>query len=301
MSNIISNKQISGGLPRGWDMPELRDRSQDRKYFTQLPNLIDDSGLSPYAVRLYLHIKRRAGENGSCYETCRGMAEACKMGRSTISKARRELEAAGLIDVEIRPGQHGHLSGYTITVIDIWPTNIEYYNDQSMAGTGESDSQSTAGTGKDDDQSTRETPPVRQINPTSPPDELKEEPIKNNQIKEERKSQKFFTIFDVSRIFCAETSWNCLPSSWGESLRQNLRDVLQTIGEADFKIRVHAAAEYARNYKSVKDGHPANLLNAWWADYVLTGEIPKSKEIPKEKSEFDRATERIQRAARMSR
>jgi hypothetical protein len=35
-----------------------------RKYRIEIPNLIDDAGLSVYALRLYVHLKRVTGAEG---------------------------------------------------------------------------------------------------------------------------------------------------------------------------------------------------------------------------------------------
>ncbi|HLB31197.1 MAG TPA: helix-turn-helix domain-containing protein [Gammaproteobacteria bacterium] len=117
----------------------VKDRSGDRKYFTQIPHLIDDAMLSPYAVRVYLRIKRRAGESGECFESVRSLADACCMSKSQAARAITELKGAGMIDVTKRKAKHGHFAGNTITIRDIWPQNIQKYasqnNDVSLVGT----------------------------------------------------------------------------------------------------------------------------------------------------------------------
>ena len=107
---------------------ELQDQTNDRRYFTILPNMLDDSELSPYAVRLYLRIKRRAGEDGKCWENSRHLAEGCRMSRSQVTRAKDELKQAGLIRIEKRAAGHGHFPGHLITTVDIWQANIEKYS-----------------------------------------------------------------------------------------------------------------------------------------------------------------------------
>lgn len=99
-----------------------------RKYRIELPNLIDDLGLSPYACRLYLHIKRRAGarSDGYCEEGYRRMAKICRMSLTTVSRARQELEDAKLIEIERQASGRPHPE--RIRIVDIWTENFERYS-----------------------------------------------------------------------------------------------------------------------------------------------------------------------------
>jgi hypothetical protein len=106
------------------------DNGDERKFFALIPNLIDDLELSPYAVRLYLHIKRRTGEvpGGVCFETSSNIAKICKMSTGSVSKAKKELKAAGLISIAQRKRGHGEFDGHDITINDIWEQNILKYS-----------------------------------------------------------------------------------------------------------------------------------------------------------------------------
>ena len=103
-------------------------KSAERKYWIQLPNLIDDMELSVYAFRLYLHLKRRAGDSGECFESSRNMAKHCNMSEGSISNAKRELVKAGLIYIKTRskPGGEYHV----ITIRDVWHKNMATYGKQ---------------------------------------------------------------------------------------------------------------------------------------------------------------------------
>ena len=83
----------------------VQEEVNERKYWIQIPNLIDELELSPYAVRLYLRLKRRAGENGSCYESSSNLAKGCKMSTHKIVDAKRELQQAGLISIFTEKGK----------------------------------------------------------------------------------------------------------------------------------------------------------------------------------------------------
>ncbi len=89
-----------------------------RKYFTMLPNLYDDAGLTVYEFRLLAHYCRR--EN--CWESLRTTAEICKMSKSQVARARNSLVEIGL--VRMAKGEHGT---YNITVVDKWAENSEVY------------------------------------------------------------------------------------------------------------------------------------------------------------------------------
>ena len=106
----------------------ITDAGDLRKYRTELPNILDDSDLSVHAFRLYVHIKRRAGDGGVCSEGLRGMAKACRMAIGTTQKARAELIKGGYITVEevIAPGKGGGKFEH-ITVVDLWEQNFEHF------------------------------------------------------------------------------------------------------------------------------------------------------------------------------
>jgi hypothetical protein len=61
------------------------------------PAAIDDLGLNPLDVRIYLRICRRAGIEGQCWESIRAMALGCRMAVSRVQEALRLLVEVGLI------------------------------------------------------------------------------------------------------------------------------------------------------------------------------------------------------------
>jgi hypothetical protein len=103
-----------------------------RKYRTEIPNIVDDLGLSVYAYRLYGHIRRVAGETGECFQSTPTLAKACGMSAGKISDAKKELakprsELGGLplIRISKRDQPPGVLTrkGDSIRVTDIWAAN----------------------------------------------------------------------------------------------------------------------------------------------------------------------------------
>jgi hypothetical protein len=97
-----------------------------KKYRTEIPNIVDDSDLSVYAFRLYVHIKRVAGEAGQCYEGSQSLAKNCKMSVGKISAAKQELVDAGFI--RLVPGDWKKGKADTITVVDVWDRNYKTFS-----------------------------------------------------------------------------------------------------------------------------------------------------------------------------
>lgn len=100
-----------------------------RPYRIELPNLVDDLDLSPYAFRLYVHIKRVAGVNGSCYEGGRKLAERCRMSTGQVSAAKKELIEKGLIVRGRKETRGGFVDEFT--PVDLWQQNYDRYCVQS--------------------------------------------------------------------------------------------------------------------------------------------------------------------------
>ena len=111
---------------------QVKDEGDPRKYFFQIPNMIDEMNLSIFAFRLYSHLKRVAGENGSCYQATETLAEKCKMSTGSISTAKKELSDLGLIKIESKKNPQGGWDYHEITITDIWPQNSNKYATSSL-------------------------------------------------------------------------------------------------------------------------------------------------------------------------
>ncbi|MGI8788223.1 MAG: hypothetical protein ACR2HG_10730 [Pyrinomonadaceae bacterium] len=101
----------------------------EKRFFSQLPNLIDDSDLTPYGHRLYVHLLRVCGADGVCTQGVRLLSAWCKMSMTRISKARDELEIKGLVKVQPISTPNG--KGFELKVIDIWNLNVQIYDKDS--------------------------------------------------------------------------------------------------------------------------------------------------------------------------
>jgi hypothetical protein len=90
--------------------------------------------LDPYEYRLYLKLKRIAGDIGSCYMGVNKLADACKMGRDKLIKCKHNLclpreilNGKPLIRIEKRLSEAGDKDSDLITITDIWPENYKYF------------------------------------------------------------------------------------------------------------------------------------------------------------------------------
>lgn len=99
----------------------------ERVFFTQIPNLVDDAGLSVYAYRLYGHLRRVAGEDGSCWESTVTLARKCGISQHKISDAKRELQAKGLIQITDSKNYHWGNALHLIKICDVWAENGSKY------------------------------------------------------------------------------------------------------------------------------------------------------------------------------
>lgn len=105
----------------------IDDEGAAHHYRTELPNIVDEMGLTPYAFRLYAHLKRTAGDGGVCTRGYRNMAAKCSMSVGMVGKARKELVEHGLIRCTTKPkGPHGR-EGYHITICDLWAANMIHF------------------------------------------------------------------------------------------------------------------------------------------------------------------------------
>jgi hypothetical protein len=88
------------------------------KYFTQFPNIIDDSELDPYEFRLLLHYYRV----GECWEGVRKTATICKMSTGKVASTRKALEEKGFITIAMNG------DGIIINLVDLAQKNLNKYS-----------------------------------------------------------------------------------------------------------------------------------------------------------------------------
>lgn len=109
---------------------EIRDEAPIG-HFSQIPNMVDDMGLTPFAYRLYGHLKRVTGENGKCWQSTETISKACGMSMGAVSKAKKELENVWppLIRVTSQKKGDGRIY-HEIFITDIWKINNSFYTEK---------------------------------------------------------------------------------------------------------------------------------------------------------------------------
>jgi Helix-turn-helix domain len=105
----------------------VEDESGDRRYFTQIPNIIFELGMSREAMWLYVHLKRVAGDSGECFQSLNTLAKKTLTSKPTLIKAKAELVRYGLI--RVRQAERGDKPD-VITIRNIWKRNILHFDEQ---------------------------------------------------------------------------------------------------------------------------------------------------------------------------
>ena len=103
----------------------ISDSGVKPRLYWQTPNIIDDLNLSLATFRVYCHLKRVTGEGGISWKTTGQIAEHCKVSKSTVVRAKKELEYLGLIVIHINTQSESHR--HHIEIVDIWQQNIDTY------------------------------------------------------------------------------------------------------------------------------------------------------------------------------
>ncbi len=104
---------------------KIIDRSGDKKYFTQIPNMIVNHSTA-YEQSLYLIMKRLAGEEGSCYASLNFLSGKMGIHKTTVSKTiTKLLKRKWIEEIENKTVKGGKVRQFV--VVDIWPQNIKKY------------------------------------------------------------------------------------------------------------------------------------------------------------------------------
>lgn len=97
--------------------------TDDRAYFTMLPNIVDDADLDPHEFRLLCHYYRV----GETYESNKTTAKKCGMSVRTVQSKRQSLADKGWVELEWTVPTD-HTKGQVIViVIDKWADNVAKY------------------------------------------------------------------------------------------------------------------------------------------------------------------------------
>lgn len=105
------------------------------KFYSIIPH-IDDDDLDAYQMRLLVHIRRRAGSRGVCFESMPAMARATKMGLARTRKSFHELAWLQRIDWKLKRAPKAKYETYHITPCDMMPENIRRLTTPIESDTG---------------------------------------------------------------------------------------------------------------------------------------------------------------------
>ena len=108
---------------------EIRDEAP-HNYFTMIPHIVEALNLTPYAFRLYAHLKRVTGESktGKCWKSTRTLSEACRMSVGSISNAKKELENTYPPLIRIVSKTKDNAIYHEINITDVWQMNNDLGN-----------------------------------------------------------------------------------------------------------------------------------------------------------------------------
>ena len=111
---------------------KLKDESGDKKYYTQIPNMIVNHSTA-YEQSLYLIMKRLAGEGGICYASLNFLAQKMGIHKTTVSKTiTKLLKRKWIKEIELKKVKGGKVRQFSI--IDLWPRNIKEYESKIESG-----------------------------------------------------------------------------------------------------------------------------------------------------------------------
>ena len=209
---------------------KINDESGDRKYFTQLPNIILNHSTANDQA-LYMQMKRYAGEDGKCFATEETLCKKLGIGRKAYWKSRdyllkrKWIKFEGLTQGKTRPIK-------TYSVVDIWKQNIMEYekipSERNISFNAIDNSQ------KEEDKSQKE----HKITPKRDTEE--EHSIKKNQ-EEELTSKTSFaeiqTLIDLfksvnpsyKQFFGNKTERACLTRMLQEHGREKLTELIEVL------------------------------------------------------------------------
>jgi hypothetical protein len=116
----------------------FKNESGDKKYFTQIPNMIVNHSTA-FEQSLYLIMKRLAGEGGHCFASLNFLAEKMGVDKKSVAKTITKLLARKWI-VETEKTKVRGGSVRTFIIIDLWKLNMDNYESGRQVPTEKSGS-----------------------------------------------------------------------------------------------------------------------------------------------------------------
>ena len=114
-----------------------------RDFRTEIPNvvfeLLESGEISNSDFILYSNYRRIAGEHGACWVGSRGLAKKCNLDAKTITKSKINLSRpfdilGGKSLIEITPCDRKSETPDTVTIIDIWRENHNFFKNKLTCG-----------------------------------------------------------------------------------------------------------------------------------------------------------------------
>lgn len=132
--NTKSKKHLKQeNVKNNLDTIQFIDCSGDHKFYSQIPNIIFELGLTTIEIALYCFIKRISAHSGVCFMGTTALCEKLIISRPTLIKSKKILEEKKLISIEKKPKKEG---GYhIITILNIWNLNNSYFSKKEYGGT----------------------------------------------------------------------------------------------------------------------------------------------------------------------
>jgi hypothetical protein len=113
------------------DTIKFIDCSGDPKFYSQIPNIIFELGLTTIEIALYCFIKRISAHSGVCFMSSINLCEKLVIAPGTLRKSKKILEEKKLISIEKKSKKEG---GYhIITILNIWNLNNSYFSKKEYA------------------------------------------------------------------------------------------------------------------------------------------------------------------------
>jgi len=120
---------------------QIIQQKPDHHFRSETPNIVFELGLSLPALGLYSYLKRTTGDGGVCWKRQAVICKEIGVSPTTYVKYRDELATTQpllggkpLISVHIRKKEDGSNDTTTISMIDIWRENGDYFRSKNNVG-----------------------------------------------------------------------------------------------------------------------------------------------------------------------
>lgn len=115
------------------DLVEIYEDLPDHHHRIEIPNILEHLDLDPYEYRLYVALKKVAGDSGMCWQSRKTLADRCKMSLDKLNKCLKKLSSVlpiikcPLISITNRKNEKGEKITNIIKIIPIWRKNGDFF------------------------------------------------------------------------------------------------------------------------------------------------------------------------------